>query len=263
MERTLASLALVVPIIASYAAGRPPPPAALVATRLMEKDPRLEPRYNERVPYVVVAGDSSSRLIDLVMHPSHFLVNQPQHRINHLYYITKQVIPALGRLFACVGVDLGHWWFSMPRTFRTRKPPLTTLFTSIPSKDGVVLDTNPFVPVVSQSSELVAIKAQQRIRIDQYYLAAQCPLCDAQCRPGSLCDDCLANGQLSIQVLVTRLQKVTKECLDLRHICTLCCSTPSDFNICCASLDCSVIYSRLKSIQHQRLLSLFINNLKF
>lgn len=246
-----------------YAAGRPPPPAALVATRLMEKDPRLEPRYNERVPYVVVAGDSSSRLIDLVIHPSQFLVNQPQYRVNHLYYISKQVIPALGRLFACVGVALEQWWLTMPRTFRTRKPPLTTLFTSITSKDGIVLDTNPFTPIVMQSSQLAVAKAQQRIRIDQYYLAAQCPLCDAQCRPGSLCDECLSHGQLSSQILMSRLQQVTKQCLELRHICVVCCGSYSDANVCCASLDCPVIYARLKSTQHHKLLSMFIGGINF
>ncbi len=43
-----------------------PPPAALVATQLMTKDPRAEPKYGERVPYVVVNGGPQSRLVDLV-----------------------------------------------------------------------------------------------------------------------------------------------------------------------------------------------------
>ena len=33
------------------------PPAALVATRAMAADPRAEPRFGERVPYVVVYGE--------------------------------------------------------------------------------------------------------------------------------------------------------------------------------------------------------------
>lgn len=33
------------------------PPAAVVATKAMAKDPRAEPKYGERVPYVVVYRD--------------------------------------------------------------------------------------------------------------------------------------------------------------------------------------------------------------
>ena len=33
------------------------PPAAIVAGKAMASDPRMEPRYGERVPYVVVYGE--------------------------------------------------------------------------------------------------------------------------------------------------------------------------------------------------------------
>ena len=33
------------------------PPAAIVAGKAMAADPRMEPRYGERVPYVVVYGE--------------------------------------------------------------------------------------------------------------------------------------------------------------------------------------------------------------
>lgn len=33
------------------------PPAAIVASRAMASDPRMEPRYGERVPFVVVYGE--------------------------------------------------------------------------------------------------------------------------------------------------------------------------------------------------------------
>jgi len=39
------------------AAGGNLPPAALVAGKAMATDPRMEPRYGERVPYVVVYGE--------------------------------------------------------------------------------------------------------------------------------------------------------------------------------------------------------------
>ncbi|KAA8545131.1 hypothetical protein F0562_019980 [Nyssa sinensis] len=41
------------------------PPAAIVATKAMRADPRAEPRYAERIPYVVVHGEPGSRLVDM------------------------------------------------------------------------------------------------------------------------------------------------------------------------------------------------------
>lgn len=43
-----------------------PPPAALVSMQMMERDPRAEPKYGERIPYVVVNGGPQSKLMDLV-----------------------------------------------------------------------------------------------------------------------------------------------------------------------------------------------------
>ena len=42
------------------------PPSAIVASKAMASDPRAEPKYCERVPYVVVAGPVGARLMDLV-----------------------------------------------------------------------------------------------------------------------------------------------------------------------------------------------------
>lgn len=42
------------------------PPSAIVASKAMANDPRAEPKYCERVPYVVVAGPVGARLMDLV-----------------------------------------------------------------------------------------------------------------------------------------------------------------------------------------------------
>ncbi|GAY60127.1 hypothetical protein CUMW_199630 [Citrus unshiu] len=73
------------------------PPAAIVATKAMRADPRAEPRYAERVPYVVVHGDPGARLVDLVVDPLDLLAIDSPYRLNDLYYINKQIIPALRR----------------------------------------------------------------------------------------------------------------------------------------------------------------------
>lgn len=42
--------------LGTYSGRGPPPSAAIVATKAMSHDPRAEPRYGERIPYVVVHG---------------------------------------------------------------------------------------------------------------------------------------------------------------------------------------------------------------
>lgn len=55
--------------LGSYSDKGPPPPGALVSTRRMLKDPRAEPQYGERVPYVVITGAPGARLIDRCVAP--------------------------------------------------------------------------------------------------------------------------------------------------------------------------------------------------
>jgi len=41
-------------------------------------------------------------------------------RINSTYYITKQLLPALERLFSLLGADVRRWYLDMPRSSRDR-----------------------------------------------------------------------------------------------------------------------------------------------
>ncbi|XP_058192806.1 DNA polymerase zeta catalytic subunit-like [Rhododendron vialii] len=91
------------------------PPAAIVAAKAMRTDPRAEPRYGDRIPNVVVQGEPGSRLVDMVVDPLDLLVIDSPVRLNDIYYITKQIIPELQRVFGLVGVDLNQWFSEMPR----------------------------------------------------------------------------------------------------------------------------------------------------
>lgn len=71
-------------------------------------DRRSEPRMGERVPYVIVYGTPSQPLIQLVRRPEDLLDN-PGLRLNGVYYITKQLVPALERCFSLLGVDVRQW----------------------------------------------------------------------------------------------------------------------------------------------------------
>jgi DNA polymerase zeta len=75
-------------------------------------------RYGERVPYIVVSGNPKSKLMDLVQHPHAFLRKQHQFKIHGQYYITKQIIPTLNRVFNLIGIDVGKWYSEMPKDLR-------------------------------------------------------------------------------------------------------------------------------------------------
>ncbi|KAG0225642.1 DNA polymerase zeta, partial [Actinomortierella wolfii] len=110
--------------LGSYSENGVPPPGAIVSARRMELDPRAEPQYKERVPYVVVYGDPGARLTDQVVEPKELLRN-PELQLNGLYYITKQIIPSLERILQLAGADVRAWFESMPKVLRA--PPLGRL----------------------------------------------------------------------------------------------------------------------------------------
>ncbi|CAN0101705.1 unnamed protein product, partial [Scytosiphon promiscuus] len=101
--------------LGTYASDVYMPPSAIVASKAMANDPRAEPKYCERVPYVVVAGPVGARLMDLVVSPEQFLAEGSGLRLNGKYYITKVVNPALDRALALLGVDVNAWYNDMPR----------------------------------------------------------------------------------------------------------------------------------------------------
>ncbi len=71
-------------------------------------DKRSEPRQSERVPYVIVYGSPGQPLIQLVRKPEELLAN-PGLRLNSVYYITKQILPAMDRTFSLLGVNVRQW----------------------------------------------------------------------------------------------------------------------------------------------------------
>ncbi len=119
-----------------------PPPGAAVAYRRILKDPRDEPQYAERVPYIV-SNAEGRRLIDRARMPEEMLANRSAQTsmtagsslilvlsvliarrslaIDAEYYIRNLLIPPISRIFNLVGADVEHWYDSMPRTKRAGK----------------------------------------------------------------------------------------------------------------------------------------------
>lgn len=159
------------------------PPAAIVATKSLRNDPRAEPRYAERIPYVVIHGEPGARLVDMVVDPLELLAINSPFRLNDIYYIRKQIIPALQRVFGLIGADLNQWFLDMPRPVRE----------AVGKRQSVV-------------------QHPQRMRIDYYYASKHCILCgDLVQGSGHLCCNCSKNETTVALALTGRTSKLEKE----------------------------------------------------
>ncbi|KAF9150775.1 DNA polymerase zeta [Linnemannia schmuckeri] len=135
-----------------------PPPGAVVSARRMELDPRSEPQYGERVPYVVVYGDPSARLTDQVVEPKELLRNKDL-RLNGEYYIRKHVIPSLERILQLAGADVKAWYDEMPRV--QRAIPMTALGAGAPSAAASVVPNEETAAVLAAQHHHPASGANQ------------------------------------------------------------------------------------------------------
>ncbi|CAX43100.1 DNA polymerase zeta catalytic subunit, putative [Candida dubliniensis CD36] len=97
------------------------PPGAIIAKNMAEEDPRKEPQYRERVPYVVIRDSSKPRIKDRCISPEDFIrsyeTNSPAS-LDYTYYITRVLIPPLERIFNLIGVDVNSWYREMPVVMR-------------------------------------------------------------------------------------------------------------------------------------------------
>jgi hypothetical protein len=124
----------------------------------MELDPRSEPQYGERVPYVVVYGDPSARLTDQVVEPKELLRNKDL-RLNGEYYIRKHVIPSLERILQLCGADVKSWYDEMPRV--QRAIPMTALGAGAPSSAANVIPNEQTAAALAAQHHKAALAAHQ------------------------------------------------------------------------------------------------------
>lgn len=222
--------------LGSYRAqGAAIPPAALVAARAMASDPRAEPRYGERVPYVVVHGEPGARLADMVVPPRALVESGGRLRLHALYYITKQIIPAVERVLNLVGADVRAWFTELPRPRRDlpQKRPLKAL----PLPESTLTSRRP--------------ADRTRTTIDTFYLSRHCAVCDDLTRATRpLCDRCLLEPQLAAAVLSARWNRLERQ---YGRLVTVCCgcgagggANAGEGGIVCDSLDCGIYFERRK-----------------
>ncbi|KAL6453026.1 REV3 DNA polymerase zeta catalytic subunit [Candida maltosa Xu316] len=97
------------------------PPGALLASKMVEEDPRKEPQYRERVPYIVYKDPSKQRIKDRCITPEEFVKSYDTikpYELDYEYYITRVLIPPLERIFNLIGVDVQGWYKQMPKIIR-------------------------------------------------------------------------------------------------------------------------------------------------
>ncbi|ORY74589.1 hypothetical protein BCR37DRAFT_384406 [Protomyces lactucae-debilis] len=185
-----------------------PPPGAVISARSIARDPRSEPQYGERVPYLVISGPARSRLTDRCVAPEE-LLNNPDLRLDVDYYITKNIVPPLERLFSIMGVQVRSWYDEMPRSKIER--------------------------------------GKQTGMLAQFLSSSHCPVCrQDQNRPG-ICATCLAkpdSTQFDLTMAARESERVHR---DFLTICASCCRQPVYAEVACVSKDCPVYYKRIRS----------------
>nr|CCC92115.1 putative DNA polymerase zeta catalytic subunit [Trypanosoma congolense IL3000] len=119
-----------------YKSGSELPPAAHLAMQLIDGDVMKVPYWGERVPFVVVKKPESSRLRDRVVHPQRLLSATEHFVIDSEYYIKRNIIPTLERMFYLNGISFTRWYQEMPRrrTYRNYFDLSLSTFSSVSSK---------------------------------------------------------------------------------------------------------------------------------
>uniref|UniRef100_A0A8B9FKV4 DNA polymerase zeta catalytic subunit n=1 Tax=Amazona collaria TaxID=241587 RepID=A0A8B9FKV4_9PSIT len=183
-------------------------PALEITRRMLAYDRRSEPRVGERVPYVIVYGMPGLPLIQLVRRPIEVL-QDPNLRLNATYYITKQILPPLARIFSLIGIDVFSWYHELPRIQKA---------------------------ATAARSELEGRKGT----ISQYFTTLHCPVCDELTQYG-ICNKCRSQPQHVAVILNQEIRELERKQEQLVKICKNCTGC-FDRQIQCVSLNCPVLF---------------------
>ncbi|WPG98667.1 DNA polymerase zeta catalytic subunit [Acrodontium crateriforme] len=215
--------------LGTYADKGPPPPGALIATKRMLRDPRMEPQYGERIPYVVIAGAPGARLWERCVEPER-LVYDSQAELDAEYYINKNLIPPLERIFNLVGANVRQWYDEMPKVQRARM--------LVGPRGG---DNNSKAKKTMESymgSSLCLVCRTKLPPLPAHAEVDPLPLC-------KICRD--ERPQETILSLRRKLQKAERKAADMQTVCRDCANLAPDETVRCDSRDCPVFYSRVKA----------------
>ena len=207
--------------LGTYSEKGPPPPGALIGARRMLEDPRLEPQYGERVPYVVITGGPGARLIDRCVAPD-TLLRDAQSELDAEYYISKNLIPPLERIFNLVGANVRQWYDEMPKYQRIRRIEAGLL------QEGKDMGMN-------------------KKTLESYMKSSTCIVCREPLESDSpLCQSCYDQDPQTLVYLRSKLRMAEKKGAQLATVCRSCSGMAPHEDIRCDSKDCPVFYSRTR-----------------
>lgn len=204
-----------------------PPPGALISTRRMLEDPRAEPQYGERVPYVVITGAPGARLIDRCVAPDVLLQND-NNELDAEYYILKNLIPPLERIFNLVGANIRQWYDEMPKFQRVRRREAGAL---------------------AGGKELIVPKKT----LESYMKSSACIVCQEKLEEEiAICARCKQHADSSLVTLQSQLNKAERKAVNLENVCRSCAHLAWGEEVRCDSKDCPVFYSRTRHLASLR-----------
>ncbi|CAM1501679.1 Fc.00g036630.m01.CDS01 [Cosmosporella sp. VM-42] len=200
--------------LGTYSDKGPPPAGALISTKRMLEDARAEPQYGERVPYVVITGAPGARLIDRCVAPEELLSN-PHWQLDAEYYISKNLIPPLERIFNLVGANVRQWYDEMPKVQRVHHA--TTL-------------------------------SSRKTTLESYMKSTHCLVCNVKFthEDNPLCPACRANIPASILALQTKLTTEERKFEEVLALCRSCSGLGPLEEVTCDSKDCPVFWTRMR-----------------
>ncbi|KAI1437007.1 DNA polymerase family B [Xylaria sp. CBS 124048] len=202
--------------LGTYSDKGPPPPGALISAKRMLEDARAEPQHGERVPYVIASGAPGARLTDRCVAPEELLGN-PHLSLDSEYYITKNIIPPLERIFNLVGANVRQWYDEMPKVRRVHR-----------------VDPNHGNSTTSRT-------------LESYMKALACLVCGTKTKnEGPICTRCRADVPASVLRLQTQLNAEEKKVVDVTKMCQSCAGLAPLDEVSCDSKDCPVFYTRVK-----------------
>lgn len=245
--------------LGSYSDKGPPPPGALISTRKMLEDARAEPQYGERVPYVVISGAPGARLIDRCVAPEDLLASD-HCTLDAEYYITKNLIPPLERIFNLVGANVRAWYDEMPKVQRIRRVTNT--------------NNNNNADGGAQGAGAGARRAK-KFTLESYLRSASCVVCGTKIKiqqqqqypdaaaaavsttkdtanEDALCPRCRRDAPGSLLRLQTRLAAQERRHQDVVRVCRSCAALSPLDEVPCDSKDCPVFYTRHKDAARLR-----------
>jgi DNA polymerase zeta len=229
--------------LGTYSDNGVPPAGVMIATRKMQQDHRKEPQYGERVPYLVIAGAPGARLIDRCVDPG-VLLEDDQVELDSEYYIGKNIVPPLERIFNLAGANVRAWYDEIPKTYRLR---------SVHN-----------LPVLSAAE--TGAGATYRKTLETYLNENTCFACgDSLSEIGKgdkkkkqprvpLCDECKEDPSAAIYGLRTQMQTLESRLSKIHNVCRSCEGIAFSDTITCDSRDCPTFYSRVRyNSQFERL----------